>query len=180
MIRDIHFIGRALAEKFVVNGAAAVISIRDPSKKMPYLSRKFKKMLFLEFDDDTESSCGLSVEEVPDLMNGHENGRRVMINGNELSDFNDAKQIIALLQELSDVDELYTLVVHCEFGISRSAAVAQFAAERFGGQIVSRAHTTSGKNSRLYRLLNKAYDGAEPLVGNLPEGHLEMKKRHMY
>ena len=47
------------------------------------------------------------------------------------------------------------LVVHCFAGISRSAAVAAFASDRFGVEIDQANPDTSCANARLLRLLGK-------------------------
>ena len=98
----------------------------------------------------------LNKVEYPDLHANHEEGVRLFHKKYELCDLNDAKKIVKFLQHYSSKPEQFELVVHCYAGISRSSAVAQFVADRFGSPIVGQNQETSFANKRLLRLLNKA------------------------
>ncbi|PPC84394.1 MAG: hypothetical protein CTY35_01955 [Methylotenera sp.] len=180
MINRLVFLSRKQVEHYVATGNNVAISIRDPNRSAPRLHHSIQGRIYLEFDDDTEYSVGLSPDQVPDLMLGHENGRRIMVNGNELCDYNDANKMLRFIQRAIDSEDALEMIIHCEMGISRSAAVAQYIHERYGVPISNGITNTDRLNKRVFRLLNKAADGLPPSIGNLPEDFLMMKKTHRH
>lgn len=92
----------------------------------------------------------------PDLHENYKAGARLFHEGNELCDLNDANKIVGFLNHYVFKDDEFDLVVHCYAGISRSSAVAQFVAEKYGVPIASANPDTSFANKRLLRLLNKS------------------------
>lgn len=104
---------------------------------------------------------------MPDLRPRHEAGVRLFFDNNELCDANDARKVVRFLSHYAEKEEGYDLVVHCHAG--RSAAVAQFAADRFGAPIVNANPDTSGANRRLLRLLGKVFEGGQLTVFEPPK-----------
>lgn len=67
-----------------------------------------------------------------------------------------ARILRAALEHLAADPKPWTLVVHCEAGVSRSAAVALFVSQHYHCPLVS-AVPVDGANPRLLRLLHAAY-----------------------
>lgn len=82
-----------------------------------------------------EESLGLNVGDLPDLHPRHAVGVRLFWGQAELCDANDARRVLTFLDHHANSAEKLHLVVHCHAGISRSAAVAAIAADRFGIEI---------------------------------------------
>ncbi len=81
------------------------------------------------------------------------------------------------LQQISEDDACDHVIVHCHAGISRSAAVARFVADRYRARIDNRGLNDPGTefpNKRLLRLLNMAADGEPMAVG--PDGGFDDKQ----
>lgn len=135
--------------------------------------RGYAGSLRLGFEDEYEEKLGVCVGEIPDLHPAHENGARIFYQGNELPDFNDALRVVKFLDRYAAKTERFDLVVHCQAGISRSAAVAQFAADKYGALLAGANPDTSGANRRLLRLLNKVSDGLPPSIFMPPAKHAE-------
>lgn len=138
--------------------------------------RYYQGILRLRFDDAGEETKGLEPGSLPDLLPDHAAGRRLIVHGDELCDYNDARKIFQFLMHAASLREEFELMVHCEAGISRSAAVALFAADRFGGSVVNTNRDTGGANRRLMRLLKKVADGDAPVIKDLPEDILSLRK----
>jgi len=175
MIGDIVFLSEKQAIAYRSLRPTIGISIFNSDAEPPKLNHtRYAGLIRLQFDDSSEETLG--IDGIPDLVNGWQNGRRIILNGNELCDFNDARKIFTFLQHHANQETKVDLMVHCEAGISRSAAVAQFAALQFGGTVMNTNRDTSGANKRLLRLLNKVANIDGPFIGDLPEGCLPMTK----
>ncbi len=129
-----------------------VISIGTDDEFPALLDRPFADVLRLKFHDVTEESLGISIGTVPDVSHT----QKLTINGKVLPDYNDAIAIIEFLNKHNRVDFNYTLVCHCEGGVSRSAAVVKFASLMYKARVAGIDHDTSLANPRLLRLLYKA------------------------
>ena len=104
MIQKIKFVPRAVAEKIAYTSNQAIISIGDPVQEAPNWLGSPKSVLELNF-----------LDVVPGDSFGEEFGFQE----------EDAFKIIDYVRNLHpDVTEL---IVHCQAGISRSAAVALYA-----------------------------------------------------
>lgn len=107
MIRTVDFLSQADAEALLglpMQPEIALISISTPGWPAPDLAQ-FSKMLQVEFDD-VESPAP----------------------GKVLFDASHARVIIAFVEELHTAEAVFDLVVHCMAGMSRSPAIALFAA----------------------------------------------------
>lgn len=107
-IREISFISRERAESLPGSSGMAIISITDPGTPPANLAPTFRKVLRLSFLDAIPADDYIPMP-FPGLF---ESGM-----ARQICEFIDALQ--------ADPDPLHC-VVHCEFGISRSAAVALF------------------------------------------------------
>ena len=164
MIGNITFVSKSEAAKCEICPSTYLISIIDASGQRPAFNRKFGKILALEFDDVTEKFIGLEVSDVPDLNVNHLNGDRIMVDGCDFCDYNDAIRINKFLSNMQTDKKSLNFIIHCEMGVSRSSAVAKFASEHYGGQADLSHHFMGRHNKRLYRLLVKAFKEDPPLI----------------
>lgn len=107
-ISQVHFVSREHAESLTGSPTTAVISITDPGTPDANLCAQFKDVLRLSFYDAVPAE-----EYLPAPMPG-------------LFDHVMARQIGHFVHDLSDAPEDISIMVHCEYGVSRSAAVALF------------------------------------------------------
>ena len=108
-IRQVNFVSREHAESLTGNPGMAVISITDPGTPDANLCAEFKDVLRLSFYDAQPAD-----EYLPAPMPG-------------MFDHLMARQIGNFVQELRSDPNDISVMVHCEYGVSRSAAVALFA-----------------------------------------------------
>ena len=144
MITDIHYCSRLSAEERLTQGSparTAVISITDPGEA-PALVRWKGPILRLSFwDGGSAEELGLT----PDAV----------------------AQVVQFLEQLDAQKEPYVLVVHCEYGASRSPAVALYA-EALTGADLHRRYLAFGANRYVLEALMQARHLAE--VVQVPEG----------
>ena len=119
----------------------------------------------MNFHDVSEESLGISIGTVPDVSPT----QKLIFDGKVLPDFNDAIAIIEFLNKYNLQDFNYTLVCHCEGGVSRSAAVVKFVSLMYKARIAGLDDDTSLANPRLLRLLNKAWLKEEVEIGELKD-----------
>lgn len=177
MINQVQFLGLKEACKFRADFPTYVISVVNSGDRPANLRRaEFLGILRLEFDDVNESMVGLDTERIPDLVTGHEYGRKIIVNGNEFFDFDHAMKIFAFTERIAEKAELFNVMVHCEVGASRSAAIAKFIHRYYGADLKIGRFDGSQANKRVTRLLEKVSNGISPSVGELPDGYLDMRK----
>lgn len=140
-----------------------VISIVANDEFPAVLDRLFADVLRLKFHDVSEESLGVSVGSIPDVSPT----QLLVINGKVLPDYNDAINIIKFLNKYHLDDYHYTLVCHCEGGVSRSAAVVKFAASMYEARVTGMDEDTTLANPRLMRLLIKAWLKENPVIKEL-------------
>lgn len=134
-----------------------VISILDRSEaaSRPELSG-FGETLILEFEDISESDDDVEAGRFwPDQISGEEHCVYCGHHGEQVSTIDDAIQIVDFLHRHHQSPYPVSLLVHCFAGISRSAAVAHWAALCFRIPITC-DRSTDYANPRLLRLLDKA------------------------
>lgn len=108
MIREVSYISRERAESLPGSSGAAIISITDPGTPPASLAPTFRNILRLSFFDAFPAD-----DYIPMPFGG-------------LFEAQMAQQICDFIDALhADPDPLHC-IVHCEYGISRSAAVALF------------------------------------------------------
>jgi predicted protein tyrosine phosphatase len=121
-ISQVQYTSRKLAEQLRGSPYMAVISITDPTTPEANLDPLFRHVLRLAFFDAVPADEYMPT--IPGLFN------RDM-----------AAQISAFIEELHAAPFEITLMVHCEYGVSRSAAVALFAEALTGAPLDAREFT---------------------------------------
>ena len=164
MYESVVFVSRFNVQKLIPDAHAIVISLTIPNDPVRF-EPGWRGVLQLEFHDVSEEFLGLDVGSLPDADNeGHlvaEFKGRIF----RLPDVHHAKAIVNFLTEhQGGCSDFVSVIVHCDMGRSRSAAVAQFVADRYEVPIVNsepewlehvtRIDTTLA-NPRLLRLLRK-------------------------
>jgi predicted protein tyrosine phosphatase len=119
-IRQLSYTSRLQAEALVPGPHIAVLSITDPGTPAARLQPGFRSVLRLAFYDAVPAD-----EYLPAPLPGMFDGRM-------------ARQIADFVRELHGAPEDISLLVHCEHGVSRSAAVALFAAAYARAPLVAR------------------------------------------
>ncbi|PKO47142.1 MAG: hypothetical protein CVU31_08765 [Betaproteobacteria bacterium HGW-Betaproteobacteria-4] len=119
-ISKVYFASREVAESLIGNPSIAVISITDPGSPPANLHAHFEHILRLAFYDAVPAD-----EYLPAPLPG-------------LFDYRMARQIFTFVQDLQDSPDDISVLVHCEYGVSRSAAVALFVEACTGAPLISR------------------------------------------
>lgn len=154
-IRQVQYTSRKLAEQLRGSPYMAVISITDPTTPEAKLDPLFRHVLRLAFFD------ALPADEYTPACPG-------------LFDRHMAAQISAFISELHAAPFEISLMVHCEYGVSRSAAVALFAAALTGAPLEAREFTYEA-NQWVLDLLLERYPG---LSVDIPSPALTHDRRH--
>lgn len=134
-ISQVCFTSRQEAESLRGDPAVAVISITDPGSPPAHLAPLFLRVLRLSFFDAVPAD-----EYMPPLPG--------------LFDRALARQVNGFIEALRDAPEVIRLLVHCEYGVSRSAAVALFAADLAGAPLAAREYAGEANVWVLDRLLD--------------------------
>ena len=121
-ISHVRFTSRKLAESLEGNPYMAVISITDPTTPEARLDPLFRHVLRLSFFD------AVPADEYQPALPG-------------LFDRNMARSISGFVEELHAAPFEMTVMVHCEYGVSRSAAVALFVEAFSGAPLEAREFT---------------------------------------
>jgi predicted protein tyrosine phosphatase len=133
-ITQVHFASRELAESLAGNPYMAVISITDPGTPEARLNPAFRHVLRLSFFD------AVPADEYLPAPAG-------------LFDLAMARRIDHFVRELHDAPFEISMMVHCEFGVSRSAAVALFVEACSGAPLTAREFTYEANDWVINRLL---------------------------
>lgn len=158
MIKEILFLSVAQMKKVRPTPKAVVVSILDRSEEYarPRLGG-FRSVLILHFEDTAEEGKLAQPNQWPDEPSDEEHARFCQGAGERVPALSDARQIVDFIEQHHASKEELTLYAHCYGGISRSAAVAEFASVLLWLPIANAAMaTTERANPRLLRLLNKA------------------------
>ena len=135
MINDIDYLSSSRFEAMTGDLRTAVVSITDPGSSDARIPAGFGPALRLKFDDLDESSLGSgSVGQAFSRL--------------------DAEAVVSFLDRVQGTPDITGLLVHCEMGRSRSAAVAWYALS-FGGQM-TRERRIDGINLLVLRMLEDA------------------------
>lgn len=122
-ITRIYYASRQLAESLAGNPYMAIISITDPGTPPARLDPAFRHVLRLSFFDALPAD-----EYLPAPMPG-------------LFDRDMARRIGDFVHELQVAPFEISVMVHCEYGVSRSAAVALFVEANSGAPLEAREFT---------------------------------------
>lgn len=121
-INQVRYTSRKLAESLEGNPYMAVISITDPTTPEARLNPLFRHVLRLSFFDAVPADE--FQPSLPGLFN------RQM-----------AQQIGNFVREIQEAPFEMSMMVHCEYGVSRSAAVALFVEAVSGAPLEAREFT---------------------------------------
>lgn len=121
-IRQVSFASRQQAESIPGGPATAVISITDPGTPPAKLRGHFKDILRISFFDAVPAD-----EFLPAPLPG-------------LFDHRMARKITQFVEQLKKAPEELSIIVHCEYGVSRSAAVALFTSAYSGAPLNAREY----------------------------------------
>lgn len=156
MFKEILFLGVDSMRHIRPSQSTVVISILDRSEaeSRPRLGG-FRGVLTLEFEDTYEEIKLAKPGSWPDDPTDDEHVQFAQGQGERVPTLTDATKIIEFLKKHNSSPETFTLVVHCYGGISRSAAVASWAAVRYWVPIAT-MRSTDYANKRLMRLMDKA------------------------
>jgi predicted protein tyrosine phosphatase len=135
-ITRVYFASRQLAESLAGNPYMAVISITDPGTPKARLDPQFRHVLRLSFFD------AIPADEYMPALPGQ-------------FDHSAAKRIDDFVAELRAAPFDISIMVHCEFGISRSAAVALFVEALTGAPLEAREFAYEANPWVLDQLLSR-------------------------
>lgn len=121
-IDRVFYTSRKLAESLTGNPYMAVISITDPSTPIARLDPLFRHVLRLSFFDAVPAD-----EYMPPLPG--------------LFDRTMARRVGEFVAEIHSAPFAMSVMVHCEYGVSRSAAVALFVEAYSGAPLQAREFT---------------------------------------
>jgi len=133
-INQVHFASRELAESLAGNPYMAVISITDPGTPDAKLDPLFQHVLRISFYDAVPAD-----EFLPAPMPG-------------LFDHLMARRISDFVKELHSAPFEISVMVHCEYGVSRSAAVALFVEAYTGAPLAAREFTYEANQWVIHRM----------------------------
>lgn len=153
MITSIDFLSLDKFRGLKPDPATVVVSILDQEEapRRPRLAG-WRSVLAMTFEDTYEENKYSSVM-WPLEPTDEEHARFCQAKGNRVPALSDARQLVEFLHKHGTSTEQLKLVVHCYGGISRSAAVATWAAARFWLPLPRAADYP---NMRLLRLLDVA------------------------
>lgn len=156
MFKEVLFLSVDQMKAYKPSLDTVVISILDRSEsaKRPRLGG-FRSVLSLEFEDTYEEVKCAAPGSWPDEPTDEEHAQFAQGPGERVPTLTDARKIVEFLDRHHQTFDQLVLVVHCYGGISRSAAVASWAASRYWAPIGT-MRGTDYANKRLMRLMDKA------------------------
>lgn len=141
-IKMVQFIPRYVAEAIEGYPDRALISVYSIKDTIPVHKAGWYEILQLRFNDVDALN-----PERPEL---------------ELFNHDHAKMIIGKILNWNEKDEIERLIVHCHAGVSRSAAIAKFAADML--RLDNFNHKYPLYNKLVYRvLMNEYMDQSDPI-----------------
>jgi hypothetical protein len=167
MFNSIHFYSKDKAERLSAldpDTPRVWVSVLPPGMHSNIVSVYPNAILRVAFDDTFEEVANIP-SPLPDALPN----RQPMVIGEDVwPDYHHAKTIFDFLMQWHQDERSVELCTHCEGGISRSAAVAQFASLLFSIPVEIVERDTSGANRRLLRLFQKVVQGGPPIIGDIP------------
>ncbi|MDO9436005.1 hypothetical protein [Hydrogenophaga sp.] len=158
MLKEVLFMGVREAMKLEPLQDTVIISILDQFEECnrPDHLHKFRDHLILNFVDTFERPGD---PDWPDQMSEEEHKVICKYDEDKAPELSDAKRIVEFINKHRDAPEEVRLIVHCQGGVSRSAAVAKWAGAFYRvplPQLGDGIHLLDGANPRVLRLLAKA------------------------
>lgn len=157
-IRNIAFTSRESAESLSGRPDMAVISITDPGTEQAKLAPDFDHVLRLSFFDAVPAD-----EYLPAPMPG-------------LFDRHMAHRISEFVEKLHAAPDDLSIVVHCEYGVSRSAAVALFV-EAYSGAPLQAREFASEANAWVIDRLQQIHPSIDVDIPSSFEAHERRQNR---
>jgi predicted protein tyrosine phosphatase len=156
MFKEVIFLSAEKMKMFKPSPDVVVVSILDKSeeKDRPALEG-FRDVLRLQFEDTYEEMKLAEAGGWPDEPTDEEHARFAQARDERIPTLTDARAIVEFLAKHHRTFDQLTLVAHCHGGISRSAAIATWAATRYWAPI-NCMMSTEWANRRLMRLMDKA------------------------
>jgi predicted protein tyrosine phosphatase len=177
MFKTVCFLSQASFENHLKPRKNTVaVSITDPGDKPAIINQEIDHALRVEFTDISEESAGLTVGDLPDLA---KDGGPLLFLGCTFPDAGHAKKILDFLLPFAVSPTEFHLAVHCHAGVSRSAAVAAFVADRFCAEFDQVNPDTSFANERLLRMFRKVLD-KEVLIAGVVNPALKPKPAEFF
>ena len=133
-IRNVAFTSRQSAESLTGRPDMAIISITDPGTELARLAPDFDHVLRLSFFDAVPAD-----EFIPAPIPG-------------LFDRQMARTISDFIAKLHAAPDEMSIMVHCEYGVSRSAAIALFVEAYSGARLQAREFACDANTWVLDRL----------------------------
>lgn len=162
MIESVVFISRFAVLKLTPDPDSIVISLSVPGDPVTF-AKGWRAVLQLEFHDISEETISATIGSIP---NAAEEGHLALEYAGNVYRWPDTHHAKAIKSFLAEFDrgcsDFVDVIVHCDMGKSRSAAVAQFVAQRYQVPILNNSpewrHRVSmtdfsRANPRLFRLL---------------------------
>jgi predicted protein tyrosine phosphatase len=137
MLTDVEFLSKSQAEQLVVGSDVLFVSIRAPGERVS-LKPGHRDVITLEFDDWDPQRDGMGA-------------RRIVTPFSNVL----AKKLKTWLGAYANAPERYRVLVHCQAGMSRSAAVAWWVHVTHGA-ILKTTTTTAYMNRFVLKILNSA------------------------
>ena len=158
MLKEVLFMGVREAMKLEARQDTVIISILDQFEECnrPDHLHKFRDHLILNFVDTFERPGD---PDWPDQMSEAEHKVICKYDEDKAPELSDALRIVEFIDKYRDAPEEVRLIVHCQGGVSRSAAVAKWAGEFYQvplSQLGDGIHLLDAANPRVMRLLAKA------------------------
>jgi predicted protein tyrosine phosphatase len=104
------------------------ISILSPGRRVDLKMWRKSRVLSLRFDD-IEDSLHLDGKKNEKLIEPHDS---ISLNNAKLFNTNMAKKVVKFVENIEKSRRKHNLIIHCEAGRSRSAAIAKYVSERYG------------------------------------------------
>ncbi|WP_382322400.1 hypothetical protein ACFJI0_22635 [Hydrogenophaga sp. UC242_53] len=161
MLKDVRFMGVKDAIKLAPSSDTVIISILNQFEECnrPEHLHQFRDHLILHFVDTFEKP---GEPEWRDQMSEEEHKVICKYDEEKAPELIDARRIVEFVGRHHETPDEIRLVVHCQGGISRSAAVAKWVGEAYEVQLPQLGdgiHVLDGANPRVLRLLSKASRG---------------------
>ncbi len=158
----VTYVSEAAAVEMPANPATAMLSITAPGSQAE-LADGWGALLCIQFSDAEYDNAT--------IQNFRSKGKRFDPTAKGFPDRRCAERMREFLDGLVDRPDIEELVVHCHAGQRRSAAVARYAAERFGADFDM---TYDGYNRTVYALMRDpkcfSEQQLDPRVGSRTRG----------
>jgi predicted protein tyrosine phosphatase len=156
MFKEVLFVSLDEMRMVAPSSDTVVISILDVSEEFGRPSLEgFRDVLRLQFEDTYEEGNTHYPGPWPDEPSPGQHASYCQAPNERVCTLTDANAVVEFLAKHHGTFDQLTLLVHCQGGISRSAAVASWASVRYWAPMTGQ-RTAEYPNMRVLRLLDKA------------------------